>query len=141
MLESPAKAEPIAPPLREPNAVAALAQTVAGLLVPLILLRPFLRVIAPRRPGAGGALRTLLLFGFAGFWLMLLAMQAGMYAFLGFPPFKNPPKFDPLTAGVVGWAMFRAFLGAVQFQLGTTLVFDWLFFRKFGDIPTAPDAF
>src|SRR5262245_47304598 len=129
MLESAAKVEPIAPPAeREPNAVVALAQTVGGLLVPLLFLRPFLRVIAPRRPEAGGTLRTFLLFGFAGCWLMALAMQAGMYAFMGFPPFKHPPKFDPLTFGAVGGALFRAFLGAIQFQLGMTLMFDWLFF-------------
>jgi len=98
MLETAAKTEPIAPPEREPGAVA-LAQTVAGLLVPLIFLRPFRSVIAPRRPGGNGTLRTAILFGFAGFWLMFLVMQASMWAFKGFPPFKNPPRLDPLTFG------------------------------------------
>jgi ABC-type antimicrobial peptide transport system permease subunit len=136
-----AKAEPLAPTERAPNPVLALVQTVAGLLVPLIFLRPFRRLIAPRRPGAWGVLRNLLLFGFAGFWLLVVASQAAQWAFQGLPPFKNPPKFDPLTFGGVLGAVFRAFLGAAQVHLGMTLTFDWLFFRSFGDLRTAPVAF
>ena len=56
---------------RRPNAVYALAQTVAGLVVPLLLLRIVRRVVSPR-PGRGqkiAFLRPFVLFGLAAFWL------------------------------------------------------------------------
>lgn len=133
--------EPIASPTDRPNPVYAFAQTVAGLLVPLLLLRAFRFILVPRRPGASGALRAALLLGFSAFWVLMLTGQAAMFAFKGFPPFKNPPKFDPITFGVIGGAMFRAVLGVVQLQLGATILYDWLFFRSFADLRTAPPAF
>jgi ABC-type lipoprotein release transport system permease subunit len=141
MLESAAKVEPPAPSLREPNAVVALVETAAGLLVPFLFLRPFRRVIVPREPGTGGALRTALLCVFVGGWLLALTVCALQFALLGYPPFKNPPKFDPLTIWAIGGALFRALLGVAELQLGMTLVFDWLFFRSFRDLSGAPAAF
>jgi ABC-type lipoprotein release transport system permease subunit len=135
-----AQIQPLAPPERAPGAVVALAQTVAGLLVPLLLLRPFRALIAPRKPGTGGPLGTVVLVGFAGLWLLVLAGVAAQWALQGFPPFKNPPSFDPLTFGAVRNALFRAFLGGAQAHLVMTLGFDWLFFRSFGDLRTAPPA-
>ncbi|MBP3958846.1 ABC transporter permease [Gemmata sp. G18] len=135
------KVELLAPPKDGPNPVYALAQTVAGLLVPLVLLRPFRFLLVPRRSGGSELLRAVLLFGFAGFWLLVLTGQAATFAFKGFPPFKEPPKFDPLTFGAVIGALFRAVLGGAQVLLAPTILFDWLFFRSFSNLRTAPPAF
>ncbi len=120
---------------RRPNAVYAFAQTVAGLLVPLLLLRLVRAVVSPRSEPSGVAfLRVPVIFGLAGFWLLVLTMNASMFAFKGFPPFQNPPKFEsPMHLAILG-AAYRAMMGVIQTQV-SVLFLDWLFFRSFTNIP------
>src|SRR5262245_15623557 len=83
------------------------AQSVAGCLVPLIpcaIVRPVLLGRLGMLAQAG------IIFGFATAWLLLLALQFAVFAILGFPPFQEPPKLDPLTWGVAGKAILRGIL-------------------------------
>src|SRR5688500_8676031 len=113
--QSGTRVAPVAPPDdRRPNPVYALAQAFAGLLVPLLLLRLVKPLISPRRPSRGRFLRPLVVFGLAGIWFLVLFQSAAMFAFMGFPPFNDPPKFQPLTAVAVGGAFFRGLMGVVQ---------------------------
>ena len=123
---------PFAASKRGPGAFSTLAQTVAGLLVPLVLLRPFRRVIHSY---------PAILFPLAGFWLLVLFGNAQMFALQGFPPFEKPPKFDPLTLSAIGGAIFRALLGVLQTHAFMTLAFDWLFLKSFAKNPAGLDAF
>ena len=129
------RAELAPPAVRGPGPISALAQAVAGLLVPLLFLRPFRRLILPRRLGARAIFRTPVLILLGGFWLLVLFNTATTFAFQGFPPFENPPKLDPLTPGALGGMLFRAFVGVLQTQAFLTLTLDWLFFKAFPNVP------
>ena len=122
-------------PRRGPNPVSALVQTVAGLLVPLFLLRPSRFLIAPKRGEAVPFLRFAVLGFFAALWLLMLFSNAMTFALKGFPPFENPPKLDPLTLSAAGGALFRALVGVLQTQAIFTLTLDWLFFKSFLKLP------
>ena len=113
---------------REPGLLYSLLQSFAGMLVPLLLLRPFRRILIPRRSNSWGFLQFGVLFGFSSLWLLVLIATAATYAIKGFPPFEHPPKFDPLTPTVVFSAVFRALLGVLLVQAQIALLFDWLFF-------------
>ncbi|HEY3787683.1 MAG TPA: hypothetical protein VGL71_02460, partial [Urbifossiella sp.] len=124
---------------REPNALFAAVQTIAGLLVPLTLLRPF-RILIARHGSLG--LFPFVIFGLlsAG-WLFVLLSVATTFATKGFPPFENPPRLDPLTFSAVGGALFRAMIGILEIQAFFSLPFDWLFFRSFQNVPDKLQAF
>ena len=126
-----------------PGFVYGLAQTVVGLLVPLLFLRMFRIVVAPR-PGGGRSLSFLrlpLFCLFAAIWVLVLASNAATFALKGFPPFENPPKFDPLTISAIGGACFRAMMGVLQTQAFMSLTLDWLFFRSFLTVPKELNRF
>lgn len=108
-----------------PNAILGFFQTVAGLLVPLMFLRPFRRLLS----------NPVLIF-FAGLWMLVLLNTAFTYATRGFPPFENPPKLDETTPiSTLGGMLWRAMIGVLQTQAFMAVAFDWLFFRAFARIP------
>jgi putative ABC transport system permease protein len=79
--------------------------------------------------------RPVLIFFLTGWWLLGMAVMAATFAFRGFPPFDNPPKFDPLTWRTILGAVLRGLVGVVQLQVGVSLIADWLFWRSFPDVP------
>jgi hypothetical protein len=125
----------VEPDDRRPNPAYALVQAVAGLLVPLLLLRPFRPLLAPRDGRAPGAGAALVLFALSGLWLLMLAGAAMNMAVNGFPGAPEPPKLDPMTPAVVGGMVFRGALAVLQNQLVVILVLDFLFYRSFPRLP------
>jgi putative ABC transport system permease protein len=119
-------------PASRPGVLASLVQTVAGTIVPLVILRPFRRVIRSY---------PAVLFPVAGLWLLVLFGNAQMFALKGFPPFEKPPKLDPLTLTAVGGAIMRAVIGVLQTQAVLMLGFDWLFFKAFANSSSGLEAF
>lgn len=122
-----------------PNRVYALAQAFVGLLVPLPLLRPVRGWFSG--PNAGGTRAAVVVFALTGFWLLYLAANALTYAVMGFPPFKTPPKLDPVTWQLIVGMFLRGFLGIVQAQLFAMLIADWLFWKSFPAVPEKLRAF
>lgn len=107
------------------NAILGFFQTVAGLLVPLMFLRPFRRLLS----------NPVLIF-FAGLWVLVLLNTSFTFATKGFPPFENPPKLDPTTPiSTLGGMLWRAMIGVLQTQAFMAVAFDWIFFRSFAKIP------
>src|SRR5262245_10034195 len=86
-------------------------QSVAGLIVPLLPLRLVRPVLLGR---LGTFAQGGIVFGFTAAWLFLLTLQFAVFAILGFPPFQDPPKLDPLTWAVAGKAVLRGVLGVLQ---------------------------
>jgi ABC-type lipoprotein release transport system permease subunit len=126
---------------RGPGAIVTLIQTVGGLLVPLALLRPFRFIVAAKPGSIRSHFQMAAIGGLTGLWLLVLLSNAATFALRGFPPFENPPKFEPLTFSAVGGAIFRAIIGVLETQAFLAVVFDWLFFRSFATLPAGLEPF
>src|SRR4051812_10165636 len=107
---------------RGPNPIAAALQAVVGLLVP----PPLARIFRPAITSRDALLRNGSLLVIAAPWLLILLVHFLLFAVLGFPPSPHdPPKFDPLTAKVVIFAILRGLAGVFLTQAFWALAADW----------------
>jgi hypothetical protein len=123
---------------RGPNPLAAALQAVVGLLaaapqafVGLLVPLPLVRLARGPIYSRFWALRNAVLLVLGGLWLLILFGNFVTFAVKGFPPFRDPPKLDPLTAKVVIFAILRGLVGVFQTQTFLSLIGDWVFWNSF----------